>query len=264
MSSQPFMPLFFGDLLAATPTWEGEERALYMLLLAYQWTSGPLPADPKRLAKMTQYDAKTFAALWGTVGKKFDETPDGLVNQRLEAHREKSKAISAKNSASGAKGAKARWGNDGERHSERHSENDGERHQSANGVTHSNPSHPIPSHPRDQKQDSETARLDTGGGARRAASADGEIKPEGRMATALRDKGVAVTSQHPTLLAWLRDGFTTEQAVEAVGIARIRKPHPEAIPAAYLDRILREPQTPATPRPLSSKFDRAMEELSRA
>lgn len=147
MSQQPFMPLFFGDLLAATPTWEGEERALYILLLAYQWTSGPLPADPKRLAKMTQYDAKTFATLWQTVGPKFDPTPDGLVNKRLEQHREKSKAVSAKNAASGAKGAQARWRKDGERHTDRHSETDSERHQSAFSATHGNPSHPIPSQP---------------------------------------------------------------------------------------------------------------------
>lgn len=65
------------------------------------------------------------------------------------------------------------------------------------------------------------------------------------MAIALRDKGVAVTSQDPTLLAWIRDGFTPDQAVEAVGIARIRKPWPERIPAKYLDAILRTPQAPA-------------------
>lgn len=81
------------------------------------------------------------------------------------------------------------------------------------------------------------------------------------MATALRDKGVAITSQHPTLLAWLRDGITTEQAVEVVGIARIRKPYPEAIPAAYLDRILREPQTPATPKPKPRLVIRTADEI---
>jgi uncharacterized protein YdaU (DUF1376 family) len=145
LSGQPFMPLFFGDLLAATPTWDGEERAVYVLLLAYQWTAGPLPNDVKRLAKMCQYDAKRFAALWQTVGPKFSLCGDGLLNERLEQHREKSVKLSEKNASSGKKGAAARWHKDGERHNERHGETGGERHGSATGVTHGNPSHPIPS-----------------------------------------------------------------------------------------------------------------------
>lgn len=109
MSTQPFLPLFFGDLLAATPTWKGEERALYVLLLSYQWTAGPLPSDPKKIAKMCQYDTKTFMRLWETVGKKFVETEDGLVNTRLEEHRVKAKAIAQKRATAGANGAAKRW-----------------------------------------------------------------------------------------------------------------------------------------------------------
>lgn len=61
------------------------------------------------------------------------------------------------------------------------------------------------------------------------------------MAIALRDLGVVVRSIDPVLIAWVKAGYTTQQAIDAVGIARIRKPHPEAIPANYLDKILREP-----------------------
>jgi uncharacterized protein YdaU (DUF1376 family) len=107
LSTQPFLPLFFGDLLAATPTWEGEERALYVLLLAYQWTAGPLPTDPKRIAKMCQYDTKTFTKLWVVVGRKFSETDAGLLNERLEQHRERSKAIGEIRSEFGKLGGKA-------------------------------------------------------------------------------------------------------------------------------------------------------------
>lgn len=76
------------------------------------------------------------------------------------------------------------------------------------------------------------------------APANGLIKPEGEMAIALRDLGVVVRSTDPVLHGWLKAGFTTQQAVDAVGIARIRKPHPESIPANYLDKILREPIRP--------------------
>lgn len=134
----PFMPLFFGDFLASTPTWDGEERSLYLLMLAYQWSAGPLPNDVKRLSKMCQYDFDRFESLWiGAVRSKFDETPEGLINLRLEEHRKKALAIASKNAESGRRGAAKRWQSNGERHSERH--------ESANGeFIASIPNHTIP------------------------------------------------------------------------------------------------------------------------
>jgi uncharacterized protein YdaU (DUF1376 family) len=98
------MPFFFGDFLAATATWDGEEQSLYMLLLAYQWSSGPLPSDPARIAKMCRYERKRFDVLWGTVSAKFALTAKGWINDRLELHRERAKEISNKRAAAGAKG----------------------------------------------------------------------------------------------------------------------------------------------------------------
>jgi uncharacterized protein YdaU (DUF1376 family) len=115
--SQPFLPLFFGDLLASTPTWRGEERALYVLLLAYEWTSGPLPCDEDLLAVMSQFDKRTFKKLWSVVGRKFVETDKGLINPRLEEHRQKSLDIAAKRAAAGANGAAKRWQENGKRDS---------------------------------------------------------------------------------------------------------------------------------------------------
>lgn len=85
--------------------------------------------------------------------------------------------------------------------------------------------------------------------------------PAGEMAIALRDLGVDVKSTDKVLLGWLRDGFTTQQAVEAVGIARIRKPHPQRIPGNYIDPILRQPQrAPPTEKPRAkTAWDRMME-----
>lgn len=78
--------------------------------------------------------------------------------------------------------------------------------------------------------------------------------PEGEMAIALRDLGVVVRSIDPVLIAWAQE-FTTQQAIDAVGIARIRKPHPEPIPANYLDKILRQPaRPPPTQKPLAERI----------
>jgi hypothetical protein len=71
------------------------------------------------------------------------------------------------------------------------------------------------------------------------------ISPEGAMAVELRKRDVSVTSMHPTLVAWVKDGFTVEQVCEAVELAR-KAPGKESgsIPANYLDRILRQPARP--------------------
>lgn len=68
----------------------------------------------------------------------------------------------------------------------------------------------------------------------------------GGMAGALRRLLVDITSQNPILLKWIEDGYTTAQIVEAVEIARERKPG-ERIPAKYLDAIVRSQasQTPS-------------------
>jgi hypothetical protein len=81
------------------------------------------------------------------------------------------------------------------------------------------------------------------------------MTPAGEMAVALRDLGVEVRSTDPVLLQWLADGFTTRQATEAVGIARIRKPWPEVIPGRYIDPILRQPLKP--PQKRLGKFEQA-------
>lgn len=97
-------PLFFGDLLAATPRWKGPQRALYVLLLAYQWFDGPIPSAPKDIADMCGYPLDEFERLWQVVGKKFIECDGGLINLRCEEHREKASKISKKRSTAGKKG----------------------------------------------------------------------------------------------------------------------------------------------------------------
>jgi uncharacterized protein YdaU (DUF1376 family) len=108
-SGQAFMPLFFGDFLASTAEWSGEEQALYLLLLGHQWSLGSLPADLDRLARLSKWDRALFDRCWATVASKFDVADGRLYNATLERHREKSRAISAKRSKAGTDGAASRW-----------------------------------------------------------------------------------------------------------------------------------------------------------
>lgn len=108
MTKQPFMPLFFGDFLASTFTWSGEEQAMYLLLLGYQWVTGPLPDDEKKLARAIRYSDRTFRQLWPTVRSKFEEVEGGIANARLEDHRRRSADIAAARAEIGRRGGLAR------------------------------------------------------------------------------------------------------------------------------------------------------------
>lgn len=66
------------------------------------------------------------------------------------------------------------------------------------------------------------------------------------MAKELRIRGLSVTSQHPTLLAWIADGYTLPSVIEAFEVAQQRKPG-EKISANYVDPILRNPPKKAEP-----------------
>lgn len=154
---QPFLPLFFGDFLASTSEWSGEEQALYVLLLGHSWALGSLPPDPAKVCRVARWNRKLFDKCWDQVKTKFEERDGRLYNDRLEQHRAKSLALAEKNSEAGKRGAEKRWRENGERHSERynggHSERHGTaiatRHDETDGAPYSNPSHPIPEEERD-------------------------------------------------------------------------------------------------------------------
>jgi hypothetical protein len=70
---------------------------------------------------------------------------------------------------------------------------------------------------------------------------------EGAIAGELRKLGVSITSQNPILRAWVADGFSLGRICEAVELARMSKPAPHTIPAAYLDAIVRKPEPSERP-----------------
>lgn len=107
MAKEPFLPLFFGDFLASTAEWEGEERALYLLLLGYQWSLGSLPEEPRRVCKLVGWDWHLFERCWQAIAPKFQANAGRLLNQRLEQHRARSHQISEKRAAAGSIGGKA-------------------------------------------------------------------------------------------------------------------------------------------------------------
>lgn len=165
MAKEPFLPLFFGDFLASTAEWEGEEQGLYLLLLGYQWSLGSLPTEPRRVCKLVGWDWQLFERCWGTVGAKFEANAGRLLNQRLEQHRAKTHEISGKRAASGSLGGKTAQAN--ARHA-REQMLDSDKAIARNLLDP--PSHPIPSHPNPSKPESEKSKRGEGAASRKRSA----------------------------------------------------------------------------------------------
>lgn len=151
MAKEPFLPLFFGDFLASTAEWEGEERGLYLLLLGYQWSLGSLPAEPRRICKLVGWDWALFERCWNVVSTKFPEKGGRRANDRLEKHRARSKEISEKRANAGAKGGAVTQAN---------AKQMLDAAQAIASTLPSHPSHPIPSqsYPEEEPEKTKNSR----------------------------------------------------------------------------------------------------------
>ena len=113
MSKPPALPWLAwwpADYLGATRAMTIAERGAYIDLLNYSWLNGPLPHEPDRLARMIGVTPQEFAAVWPMIRPKFEVTPHGLVNNRMERERQIAIANQGKRSDKASKAAGARWG----------------------------------------------------------------------------------------------------------------------------------------------------------
>jgi uncharacterized protein YdaU (DUF1376 family) len=102
------MQFYVGDFLGSTASWSGEERALFALALIVQWAAPPLPRDPAKLALALSYELQPFLKIWSLVSGMFSATRGGLLNLRLERHRQEASDLSLARSVSGRKGGRSR------------------------------------------------------------------------------------------------------------------------------------------------------------
>jgi hypothetical protein len=110
--------------------------------------------------------------------------------------------------------------------------------------------HALPDKTRQDKTRDKTHTHSAGVGQNsgKESEARQEITAAAALAVPLRKAGVQVTSMHPLCIAWAQEGFTAEQAMQAVAVARQNIEEPEPIPAKYLDKILRKPPRPSERR----------------
>lgn len=90
-----------------------EQEGAYFRLLRVHWREGSIPADLDDLAALIRVQPQRLrAAIWPRVSRCFtaDGAPDGrLVNPRMARDRASLDAFRGERSATGKRGAKARW-----------------------------------------------------------------------------------------------------------------------------------------------------------
>lgn len=109
MSNPPAFQLYAGDFFLDTMEWELEEIGLYSRLLFYEWINGPLPIEPRKLAKISLIGPRKLAQLWPKIERKFIEKDGFYVNIRLEETREKQRQFIESQREKGKKRAEKRW-----------------------------------------------------------------------------------------------------------------------------------------------------------
>ncbi len=220
-----WMPLWIGAYLADTQHLSRDEHGAYLLLIMAYWRgAAPLPDDDKRLASIVKASLREWKALRPVLAEFF-MVGDGLWrHKRIDHELGKAKDNQAQRSAAGkasaAKRAEQREANESATDAEREGQRKGN-------------STPTPSPTPDCGEE----------GARERA----------KLAEQLRKLGVNITPQNPYLVGWLQEGYSTRQILAALEIARLSKPAPAAMPAKYLDTVLRSPQ--AAPKRKRSLHD---------
>jgi uncharacterized protein YdaU (DUF1376 family) len=111
----PWFPLYAGRFLTDEKVllMSLEERGAYTTLLCYQWIEGSIPSDEGGLAALLRVNGDAIAPLWHRIKGCFaplNDTPERLVNPKLEEIREEQHSKLQQKRDAGKKGAKARWG----------------------------------------------------------------------------------------------------------------------------------------------------------
>lgn len=83
--SAPYMPLFVSDYLSHTAHLSAAEHGAYMLLIMNYWQrEKPLPADPRKLARIARMTDAEWAEASEALSEFFQEVDGSWVHKRIE------------------------------------------------------------------------------------------------------------------------------------------------------------------------------------
>lgn len=209
-----------------------QEVGCYIKLMAYCWREGSIPAEIPKIAKLCGEDSSAMAQLWIAIGSCFTVASDNserLVHPRLEKERMKQKEHAEERSASGKKGAKAKW----------------DKAFKAIQSTESSDGSAISSAIKEPmaKDGSSSSSSTSLKEDMDSAHAQGDPLPDpapyGEMAKLLRASGVQdIHPGNPVFRAWVEKGLTSEETWAGLEVARAARGAPNPMTWPYLARVL--------------------------
>ena len=105
-----WMPIYWDRFLSGTTDFDATEIGGYVLLIAHQWKHGSVPADIKKIKKISRVLSNTRVQHILAKFKPFGD--DKLVNIACENIRNEQKIKHLRKSKSGSENAKKRWQRD--------------------------------------------------------------------------------------------------------------------------------------------------------
>lgn len=233
-----------GDYLSATAHLSIIEHGAYRRLLdIYYIHESPLPDDVKQIYRLVGARGKEEReAVDSVLAEFFQSTPEGFRHDRCDHEI----ALCNKNRANGKKG-----GRPSKNTNPKETQTKTQPKPKTNPTKTQPESPPSPHHPITPSQSSASTAEPPPGQPKAAPSPPARVAPLViELAVELRKVGVACTASHPRVLEWAGQGVTVQQALEAVQVARMRKPEGEPISANYLAPIIAEMRNPKpTPEP---------------
>ena len=227
-----------GDYLSATTHLSIIEHGAYRRLLdIYYIHESPLPDDVKQVYRLVGARGKEEReAVDSVLAEFFQSTPEGFRHDRCDHEI----ALCNKNRANGKKG-----GRPSKNTNPKETQTKTQPKPKTNPTETQPESPPSPHHPITPSQSSASTAEPPPGQPKAAPSPPAKIAPLViELAVELRKVGVACTASHPRVVEWAGQGVTVQQALEAVQVARMRKPEGEPISANYLAPIIAEMRNP--------------------
>lgn len=109
MTKPPAFQFYAKEWLSSTAEMSLAAQGAYMRLLAWSWDNGPLATDEARRARLVGLTVPKFKRLWSEFSLKWDHTPAGFTNKKLEAKRAELHAYRNRRREAGKAGADSRW-----------------------------------------------------------------------------------------------------------------------------------------------------------
>jgi hypothetical protein len=260
-----FMPLY-GDRLKKSETWimaspEGKVAALELWWHSYahEVPAGSLPDNERLLAQYAGYGAavRAWAAIRDEAMRGWIICSDGRYYHRVVAELAIEAWVFKK--AQRDRTEKARQARLSRMQSHGQSQGNKNTVTESNGGSNSNDSSQSHSgkSPVTESTGQDSTRQDS---TRQGNGSGSDTSPQVQIALALRSLGVKGVNgtTHPTILRWVEDGFTLQQATDAAGIA-INERGVKNPALNYVDAILRDP-----PRERKNKQESLEEKNRRA